>query len=537
MNTYEKALNIRKKLKRFTRESVINELLKRLHEKPNQGNYAYGMPWVICLMLDWAIELQPASYARKISDKEAYNILDEIWKLQNEALAIDGEKNIFLTLRPFFIQQLMFQRDQITHLYFMVRLYSILCGKKSSGSFENEFFKITGVNLEKFFSFAWILNSIFIGQKNRHIKYSELIIKLFPAFTIDEIFKLLRLVGATIDELHTITSNFREKNKFNIRECFSEPSTINRPIMLFNYGFTSPHSYIATIGISELVMRILKQNYPDFKNKFTRAYEEYIADLFSQFSYPIVREEKLKEFYKQHRIQGKVVDFLSVENGKNIFIDAKGIEPTEKILVTNSPEIIKDRLKSSFIKAIEQACECCSLLETHHYQYSVSIENRYAIIVTHQDFYLGDACRLVEYLGKDYEHKILKHNNGKILLENIFFICTEDFEAILGLCDETGFPLHEFLDFCVSENRKVYTQKFITRQHIEAFAKKIGSIHNSPIGCIRLLKANDEIYNKVNKIFKMSNNYWKGGHQQLLEINQYVNFLNNLLKNDVKVTV
>ncbi|WP_455168461.1 GapS1 family protein [Alkalimarinus alittae] len=512
----KKADEIRIQIQRYTTESLVNELLIKLHTKHENESKGYGMPWVLCLMLDWTLELTPQKNASPATDEDVYRILNKIWALQDNAMKLATSQNTYLTLRPFLLSQLMFQKDQIAHLFFMVRLFSIMCDKNSSSFFNDKFKEITGLELREYFVFAWYLNSVFINQSASYIPYSELIIKLYPAFSLEKISKLLKLVGATPDQLKNEIQLWRSQNPLKPAEYFTEPLTIKSPILLLPNGFSTPHTYVATIGISEFVIRELKSE--SFRNKFTKAYEEYIADLFNQFNYSVTREKDINIFYKEQYVTGKVIDFLDLNGGKTVLIDAKGVEPHQKILISDSPRIIKDKLKDSYIKAIEQASECAALLDIHGYPGIQKYEERYAVIVTHQDFYLGNASKLVGYLGDEYKDKITGVIKNKIPLGNIHFVCVEDLEGVLGLCDEKNTYLHHFLDFCSQQNRSPETQKFDVRQHIISYAQSIGSSYSSPVGSPRLLKDNNYLVSYLIGLMKESETYWRmGGEQKIKE--------------------
>lgn len=520
MDYESKIRSIRSKIKSYTTESFMNHLLRRLHKKNKDGksNVYESWPWVTCLALDWALELQQYDYAKEATEEEVDEILNKMWTLQCGLIDLEQSEKIEFHIRPFFLNQLKFQKNQIIHLYFMVRLYEIIYDKNQQSSYYSIFFKETGVNLEDFFVFCFMVFVIFENQNNSYCNYSVLIVNLYPYFSVEEILKMIDLVGATPNKIREMMIEWRSKNSLHKSEFFSEPFTIKKPILLLQDKFTTPHSYIATIGVSELIMRIFKEKNSKFKDKFTKAYEEYIFDIFVNFNDSIIRESELIGFYNSISCEGKVADFLLKEDSKNIYVDAKGTEPHELTLITTNPKIIKDRLKSAHLKAIVQTCECASILSENNYEGSAELENRYSLVVTHQDYYLSDGKTLKEYLGKEFD-KVLKFSEGKILLENIHFISVEDFEGVLRLCKDVNKPLYDFLDYCREKNSSIKTKVFHMRQHLESYSKLNGSSLTSPIGCDRLLKANSRLAFKLSEINKKCVKYWKkGGNVKVKEM-------------------
>jgi hypothetical protein len=520
MNFEYKVGSIRSKIKSYTTESFIDHLLRRLHKKNKDGksNVYESWPWVTCLALDWALELEQSDYAKNATAEDVEEILNKIWILQGKIIDFKKSEKIEFNIRPFFLNQLKFQKNQITHLYFMTRLYEIIYDENKKKSYYSVFYRETGIDLEDFFIFCYMMYIIFSNQRTSYCNYSLLILNLYPHFSINMILKMINLVGATPMSLRNILIKWRSNNPLRQSEFFSEPFTLKKPILLLPKGFTTPHSYIATIGVSEFIMRTFKEKYPEFKNKFTKDYEEYISDVFLKFNASIVRENELKDFYRSVACEGKVADFLLKEGTKNIYVDAKGTEPHELTLITSNPKIIKDKLKSAHMKAIVQTCECANILYENNYEGSASYEDRYSLVVTNQDYYLGDGKTLKEYLGEEFDN-VLRFSEEKIPLENIHFISVEDFEGVLKLCHDIGKPLYDFLDYCREMNSSFNTKVFYMRQHIESYSVLNGSNLTSPIGCDRLLKANSRLASKLSDISKKCIKYWqKGGDVRVWEM-------------------
>ncbi|WP_368873494.1 GapS1 family protein [Shewanella algae] len=517
MSFINTANDIRNAIRKYDANSIIIDLLKRLHTKHDGHHKSFAQPWILCLMLDWTLELAKTDETGIVaSSDEVYEILNRIFNLQSKAIGLEVEgqasSNIFLKIRPFLLSQLMFQREQMTHLYFMMRLHAIMSQSGSSGSYKIEFKRHTGIELDDFIAFGYLMFYFFAEQRTSYSDYSQLIVKLYPAFSIKEIATMLNLVGADIKSLSVDAKQWREGTPLSHMEYFSEPFTTRKPILLLPKGFSTPHSYVATIGMSEMLLRVLKNNYGVFREKFTKDYERYVAEIVQFFNPNAVTESALKAHYQVHGKQDKkVVDFLLSEHGKSVFIDAKGTEPHERLLYSANPTLIKDKLKSSHLKAIEQACECAQVLEDTGYPDNVPYDNRYALVVTHQDFYLGDGRILADYLGTEHEGKITQLCAGKIPLANVHFLSIENFEAITQVCKDKDVPLYEFLDFCKTSSEAPKTQKFDMSQHIAAFAEHIGSSYSYPIGSALVEQSFANFESKLSNILGTSEAYWRQG--------------------------
>ncbi len=534
MSFSQDAYKIRNSIKRYTKESVVQHLLTRLHTVYSDEPKAMGRPWVVCLMLEWTLELEPIQGAIPANQKDVWNILNRIWALQGKAIKFSDENNVDLSLRMFLLTQLRFQTSQLVHNYFLVRLFSIMCSEGASRSFRDSFQVQTDIALEDFFVLSAFFFSIFLSHKRPVIKYEEFLPKLTPAYPVVVIKQYLSLVGANFEQLQQLMKRRREETRGNVglraEEYFSEPLLLEKPILILPEGISTAHPYIASIGLSEFVLRTLKKaDSSGFRNKFTKEFEEYLAYVFDAYNFETTREDQLNEVYRDNKVQGKVVDFLHQRNGTSIFIDAKGVEPNQKILVTDQSHIIKDKLRDTHLKGIKQAGECADKLNEVGFEGLADFDHRYALIVTHQDFYLGNGVKLASYLGDDYRQRIDEAVAGKIPLKNVHFCCVGDLEGILALCNEIGTEISEFLDFCASEEEDPATAKFEMRQHIQAFSGNLSSDKRSPIGNDRLVKNYQYLTSELADKMTKSRQYWNKGLVKAPEFLQQLRFIKELV--------
>ncbi|HDO1344325.1 TPA: hypothetical protein P2Q91_003510 [Aeromonas veronii] len=515
---------IRGKIKRYKTESVVTHLLNRLHASSAQNNKAYDRAWISCLMLDWVLEVEPSINAVDASEHDVYKILNEIWELQSKASNIDGSENVFLTIRSFLIKQLRFQENQNIHVTFLVRLYSMVCAKNTSNFFEAEFKKATGVSLEKFFVFALFLLVLFKDKKLLFLTYTQLIVKLHPFYSIFEIDAMIHALGANLYSAREfIQAKRNNSGPIKASDYHAEPFVIERPLICLDKGISIYHTYVATIGISEFVLRTLKSLEPQtFRDKFTKVFERFVCQTLLEHNIDVVDENEINRLYKKNNKKGKVVDFICCMQGGTVYIDAKGVEPSQHVLVSDSPKIIKDKIKNFHIKGILQISECIEILKSLDYDNISTYENRFALIVTHQDFYLGHAKQLYEYLGQDYNHDITHEIKNKILLENIHFCSVSDLEIILTVCKETKTSLIDFLRFCTQQDKDIKTSMFDMQQRIHAYMTECTGINAIPLCSESTLKSYDKLHKELCSAMKLSQKYWGGKIDELLSKSEII---------------
>ncbi|GLX86101.1 hypothetical protein tloyanaT_23540 [Thalassotalea loyana] len=508
-----KANQVRENIKSYTQESLVSYFLRYLHHQPEGQNVAERRPWTALLALEWALELVPHTNAKFASDKQAHQIMEDIWNIQSDASDIANHSNYRIVLRKMVIPQLRFQIHPIQHLFFLFRFYSMLMQPTASSAPKDDFEKITGVEFERFLLFSALLHLIFTWNNSVVIKYQELVEYMCPYFSFDELKALLKLVGGNIYEIETLIKKHRPVTRTIRRdEYFDEPFLICKPVIVIPDGITTPHSTVLSIGISEFILRVLKQADPNrFKDKFTSSFERYLEQLLLEFEHEFLSESDIEAIYKESEITGKVVDFLVTEEDDMLLIDAKGAEPKSRVLVTDNPRILRDQIRDIHLKGVEQVSQCIQHLTSINDSMSNKYDNRFALIVTHQDYYIGDCRDLLEYLIPEHRQNLVETINNMLPAENIHFCGIHDLEGIVHVCEETNTSLCDFLRFCGNQQKSADTRKFDMRQHIWAFSSTHNLNNNSPIGSSASKEAKDRIFDGLIDMMKKNQTYWEKG--------------------------
>ncbi|MDX7829203.1 hypothetical protein SJR89_19245 [Aeromonas caviae] len=515
---------IRKRIKEYKTESLIIHLLNRLHSPSKQHHPAYDRAWISCLMLDWVLEGEPNVDAVDAKESDVHHILNEIWALQSKASDISGSDNIQLTMRAFIIKQLKFQEDQSFHITFLVRLYAMICSENASTLFERRFNEITGVSLEKFFLFSLFLMILFKGGEHQFLSYSQMLVKFHPLYSISEIEAIVHALGGSLYSARKyIQSKRAEAGLLKASDYHAEPFVIERPLIALDKGISIYHTYVATIGISEFVLRTLKSaDAQHFRDKFTKIFESYVYRVLLENDLDVFDEKNINLLYKNKNKNGKVVDFICSMQGGTVYLDAKGMEPSQHILVSDSAKIIKDKVKNAHLKGIEQVSECISILESIGFENISTYQRRFALIVTHQDFYLGSAQQLNVYFGQGFGDVLSLKVKRNIPLGNIHFCCISDLEVILSVCKQTKTNLVDFLEFCTKLENDSNTSKFDIRQCVHAYARNITGSALIPICSESISMVYDDLYSKLCSVIKSSQEYWGGRVEELVLKSEFI---------------
>jgi hypothetical protein len=239
MAYHQKAAKIRQFIRLYTTQSVLTHLLRHLHEPPRPIEQGPSMPWIICLALEWTIELTPVLKAKEATEQNVYKVLQMLWELQNSALDLDSP-DFMVQIRKMLITQTRFQEEKHNRFLFLYRFIAILSLQNGRQWLSKDFEDQACISLEKFLILSTWLLVRFSFINNHFVKYETIINELYPAFTVDEIALFLKIVGGTLPQLkNTILSARPSSRKLYQSEYFEEPVLISRPVILLNDGIST----------------------------------------------------------------------------------------------------------------------------------------------------------------------------------------------------------------------------------------------------------------------------------------------------------
>ncbi|MCF7477082.1 hypothetical protein L3V32_10305 [Vibrio sp. J2-4] len=381
------------------------------------------------------------------------------------------------------------------------------------------------------------------AEKGTFIPYHEIVRFLCPAYSQKTIQKFLVSVGSNLYGMKVSAEERREKiGKLKPSEFFAEPNLLVRPLINAPNGISTPHSYIASIGISEYVLRSFKASETErdrFRDKFTKAFECYLALVLDLKGIAYTPESNLAALYKQYAVEAKKVDFLIADNETNVFIDAKGVEPHQMLLLTSNPKVFKDKLAGHILKGLKQASECASILEQNAYPNLAAIEKRYALITTHQDFYIIDGKHLTDYLGEEHSAALTEALGDCLALENVFIASVADFEGMVDACKESNTTIDQFLSYCSKKQSQQAISKFTIRMHIHEYGKLHQLERWSPVGSTAIIDDFEQIHSELLRKMRESQNYWRsiGGQNLEAGIDEFMSNLSTLKKSHTNSTL
>lgn len=509
MSFSNKATKIRTSLKKYKKESIIRSEIKRLAKPVGEGYLeAHKMPWLSFLLIEWLFQVEENQNAVEATDADVNRILNNMYALQDDASNLADSITLDLALRRILLSQLPCQLPVLYHQFTMIRIYSLLIIKGKTPYFENKFYEINEVELKQFIEISLWLQMAALAQEG-NVRYDQIIKELYPAYDLHTIEITLKLLAGGLDKLQEVMSQ-TFTDKISSERYFASPQLLKVPFFKFSESIGSMHQSISCKGVAEFVLEFFKVNdHENFRKHFTRHFEEYVGKVIEEAGIPCVDEKRLNAIYKENQVKGKVVDFLLTQDDDNTFIDAKGIEPPEKVLMTDKPDIIRQRLKKSFSKGVEQSFECAEILNECDEISLCEREKRFVLVVTHQDFYILSGAYLKRNITDSFFDELVEAYGDHVPVDNVHFCSIENFEGIMHICKEHGVKLSDFLRFCNQQDSDTRTKKFDVRQHIQSFCTSLGLDKTSPIGSDYLLERKDELFNSLIEGVKANGEYWR----------------------------
>jgi len=508
MTFSDKANNIRSSLKKYNKNSIVEEEITRL-SKPlkNDSIEMQRFPWLSFLLIEWLYQVKENSNARIASSKDVNKIINKMHGLQDAATNFKDDINLNLALRRMLLGQFWCQGNPVHHQFTIIRLYSLMIIKGKTPYFETTFKKLTNVELFDFFQFSvWL--SLASVQQRGIVKYEQIINDFFPKYSVEYIVTMIKLISGGPNQITQVMQNIHTEN-ISQERYFATPKLLEVPFFRFEDRISSLHSSLSCKGVAEFVLNIFKrEDHGNFRKHFSRHFEEYVGKILRESKISYINEKDIEKIYIKNGLKGKVIDFLVSQNDSAIFIDAKAIEPPNKVMVTDDKKIISQRLKGSFAKGIEQSFECAKLLMGCRDTYLPEPNNRFVIVVTHQDFYFSNGISLKEHVSNDFFVNLTEKYGDVIPVENVHFCSVENFESIMLLCTQYDMDISKFLNYCSEMDSKPQTQKFETRQHLECFANTHISTDQSAKGTDYLSEKKFELFEALKSTIKCNKDFW-----------------------------
>jgi hypothetical protein len=293
-------------------------------------------------------------------------------------------------------------------------------------------------------------------------------------YTADEIEALLRALSINLSNLRQKLLNLEGGGRRS-SEFYEQTPFLRFPLLKVDSQYLCVYPNVLFRALEHFIYDVLRLwDSSKFMAKFGEVFEGYVGKGLIYAKVPHANEAVLK---RELGGTGSVIDFLCHDTGSNILIDAKAVEMAYEGKVTHLPEIVRDRVKTSIIKAIEQAFDVLRRLQITNSKNPV-IRHRntnYLLVVTFKELYLGNCRNFYDAIAKDNLDEISEKYRGspQIPLENMYFITVEEFDCLMEILRSGNTSFEGALAKAKESDSDMRSRKFDFILHLSSWDNKL----------------------------------------------------------------
>ncbi|MGB6066902.1 MAG: hypothetical protein WBG50_19025 [Desulfomonilaceae bacterium] len=206
-----------------------------------------------------------------------------------------------------------------------------------------------------------------------------------------------------------------------------------------------------------------------FVNEFGHVFERYVGRLIRHLGLPFLTEKQIELALKGKR--KRLIDFIILDGGSKIFVDAKGVEMSYLGQVSDNPDDIQRGTDSSIIKGIKQGCSVANSIQriTMIDGIGLPTENEnYLIVVTYKELYIGNGRVFRDLLGESVMVQLQTCDGFHLIpMEHMYFMSIDEFEIFVQAVHEKKIGFLECLRRVIAVDSAWNTRKLIFSQHLE----------------------------------------------------------------------
>ncbi len=487
---------IRNAFRKYNSPGLVWECIGYLHAPvKDQLQRLLKQPWLVLLLMKWILIDDDFDTPGKkpIPRKKMIKLITMVHDLGAVARSPLQFDHHYLFFRSTAYQQFLYQDgfsiDQFS------RQSLLFSGLPENSLISTTFRSLVGIDVQAFLELSMIVLVRFIKEEN-----STLSLNWFStvrrSYSPSEIDCFLKSISLPLLESRKILRERVSRNRSD-QEYYEQTPFLEFPLVLTAREYVCIYPNLLYRCLEHFIYDRLKAwDSQKFMAKFGPMFEGYVRETIRFTGLPHVSEDELK---KELGPNGNLIDFLVIDGGANIFIDAKAVEMSYQGKVSHLSEVIKDRTKASVLKAIKQAHDVLKRLQ--HYQSSHPLlrqrTQNYLIVVTFKELYLGNGLAFYESVAKSAIDEIHQDYSGypRIHPRDMYFLTIEDFDKFAELIFVGNTGLKEGIERAKESDADPRTMKFGFWKHLEGW-------NNGKIVPSFLKSRSDEIFERLMNIVK-----------------------------------
>ena len=464
---YSEYKRIRNKFRKYNSLSVLSKCIEYLHH-PTKDKLEdlQKHPWFVMLLMKWVLidERFDTQRKKQIDNKTTYDLIQSVFDLSIVARLPNDFDHHTLFMRGMAYQQFMYQEGfSFSNFARQQLLFSDL---PSNNYIQRTFTGLIGLNTGRFLELCLALLTRFISTNEREISH-KWFSTLEHEYSYDEVSKCLNALSLPVLSIRKKLRG-NDSGKRMSEEFYEQSPFVRFPLIRNGNDCICIDYNILFRCLEHFVYDLLREaDAQGFMLKYGKLFEQYVGRIINHTGCFCISEKDIK---KHSRIPSKVVDYIIVEENANIFIDAKAVEMAYKGKASHSAKIIRDKVKVSVLKAIEQALEVLNQIHTKNLDHDqlVPKEHNYLIVVTYKELYLGRGMSFYNNVSKDKIEQLYSNYNesGKIPPENMFFVTIQEFELLMEYVRSNKTKISECFERVKKDDADPHKSKFVFTQHL-----------------------------------------------------------------------
>ncbi len=461
---------IRNMFRKCSSQGLIWACINHLHAPTkDQLQQLLKQPWLVLLLVKWILidDEFDAPGKKPITQKKLDKLLEKVRDLGDVARNPLQFDHHYLFFRSTAYQQFLYQSG------FSIAQFSrqslLFSGLPENSLIGTTFRRLVGLDVQTFLELSMIVLVRFVKEEN-----STLSLNWFStvrqSYSSSEIDCFLKSVSLTLLESRKILRE-RVSRRRSGQEYYEQTPFLEFPLVRTEQEYVCICPSVLYRCLEHFIYDRLKAwDSQRFMAKFGPMFEGYVQKTIRYTGLPFVSEDELKN---ELGSDGNLIDFLIVDGGANIFVDAKAVEMSYQGKVSHLSEVIKDKTKASALKAIKQAHDVLKRLQ--HYQSSHPLlrqrPQNYLIVITFKELYLGNGLTFYESVAKSAIDEIHQCYSGypRIHPKDMYFLTIEDFDNFAELIATGNTGLREGIERAKASDADPKTMKFDFWQHLESW--------------------------------------------------------------------
>ena len=447
----------KERLGQFRALSFFDAAHRELNRAPSDGfNWLQRWPHISFLIAKWAL----AGWRRgddrpEPSPDDLHFVAQSVFDAIGHLLRVEGNPVLFM--RRMALQQIWMQRSFDASS--TARQFRILGERMAGTGIMARFEERYGMTAADF-AVQLAHMAADVGDMLGHASLSDL--RPLTPRNPDHWLSVRAHLSKTVPELHLeMQALLSRGTAAEVEVCEQSPLVTMPFIEHVDLGPVCIHPKLLFRCVESALFDLARAIDPrPFMNDFGPAFEDHLADVLSDLGGHLLREEEIK---RRLTGKGKVVDFMLVFDDALVLIDAKGIEGHYDELYHNLPAELAARLRTSLLRAVDQAISTVARLPVELQRLEV-----YFLCVTFKQVVVTDGSALRELTAGTDEWEHARWNSQALTPARMFFPSAYEFESLVALAAATGAPLSRVMREISIQNENPYARKLYIEQHVVA---------------------------------------------------------------------